>query len=62
MSFVSKNLHPSCVVYEGLCSRGKKYMGETDRGIHLRTDEHEKLKKDSEPAKFKPALNDQHKS
>ena len=46
-----KNLHPCCVVYEGLCSCGKKHMGETDRCIHLRMDEHENLKKDSEPGK-----------
>ena len=38
-----KNLHPCCVVYEGLCSCDKKYMGETDRCIHLRTNKHENL-------------------
>jgi hypothetical protein len=46
-----KNHHPCCIIYEGLCSCGKKYMGETDRCAHLRTDEHENLKKVSEPAK-----------
>ena len=46
-----KNHHPCCVIYEGLCSCGKKYMGETDRCAHLRTDEHENVKKVSEPAK-----------
>ena len=32
-------------------------MGETDRCIHLRTDEHENLKKDSEPGKHIKANN-----
>ena len=46
-----KNIHPCCVIYEGLCSCGKRYMGETDRCIHLRIEEHENIRKNSEPAK-----------
>ena len=38
------------VIY-GTCSCGAKYIGETDRCIHLRTNEHENEKKASEPAK-----------
>ena len=45
-----KNTHPCCVIYEGTCSCGDKYIGETDRCIHLRTAEHEDIKKSSEPA------------
>ena len=46
-----KNLHPCCVIYEGTCSCGEKYIGETERCIHARTSEHEDTKKKSEPAK-----------
>ena len=46
-----KNLHPHCLIYEGTCTCGAKYVGETDRCFHLRTGEHEDIKKASEPAK-----------
>ena len=46
-----RNLHAQCVIYEGTCTCGQKYIGETDRCIHLRTAEHEDIKKNSEPAK-----------
>ena len=46
-----RNLHPNCVVYEGKCSCGEIYIGETAKCIHLRTTEHEDTKKCSEPAK-----------
>ena len=46
-----KNLHPCCVIYEGTCTCGEKYIGETERCIHARTSEHEDIKKKSEPAK-----------
>jgi len=46
-----KNIHPCCVIYEGLCSCDARYMGETDRCVHLRWEEHENVKKSSEPAK-----------
>ena len=46
-----KNLHPNCVIYEGTCSCGKKYIGETGKCVHLRTSEHEDIKKSSEPSK-----------
>ena len=46
-----RNLHPHCIIYEGTCSCGVKYIGETDRCMHLRTGEHEDIKKASEPAK-----------
>ena len=46
-----RNTHPCCVIYEGTCSCGEKYVGETERCIHLRTSEHEDRKKSSEPAR-----------
>ena len=46
-----RNLHPNCVVYEGTCSCGNKYIGETAKCIHLRIAEHEDVKKVSEPSK-----------
>ena len=46
-----KNLHPCCVIYQGTCTCGEKYTGETERCIHARVSEHEDIKKKSEPAK-----------
>ena len=46
-----KNLHPNCVIYEGTCSCGAKYIGETAKCMHLRIAEHENIKKGSEPSK-----------
>ena len=46
-----RNLHPNCVIYEGICSCGERYIGETAKCIHLRTTEHENIKKISEPSK-----------
>ena len=44
-------LHPQCVIYEGTCNCGTKYIEETDKCYHLRTNEHEDIKKSSEPSK-----------
>ena len=46
-----KNLHPNCVIYEGTCSCGQKYVDETNKCFHLRKKEHEDIKKKSECAK-----------
>ena len=43
--------HLSCVVYEGLCSCGKKYVGETERIADERWSEHNTPSNKSEPAK-----------
>ena len=45
-----KNTHPCCVIYEGTCSCGEKYTGETERCFHVRTSEHEDVRKSSEPS------------
>ena len=47
----SKNPHPSCVIYEGVCVSEQTYIGETKRNVELRWEEHENICKDSEPAK-----------
>ena len=47
----SKNPHPSCVIYEGVCVCEQTYIGETRRNVELRWEEHENISKDSEPAK-----------
>ena len=46
-----RNPHPSCVIYEGVCSCGDIYIGETKRNTTTRWDEHEDTTKDSEPAR-----------
>ena len=47
----SRNPHPSCVIYEGICSCQESYIGETVRNVEIRWQEHEDTQKDSEPAK-----------
>ena len=46
-----RNPYPSCVIYEGVCSCNKNYIGETDRNAKTRWAEHNNITKDSEPAK-----------
>ena len=46
-----KNLHPHYIIYRGTCSSGETYIGETERCSHLRFEEHEDIKKTSEPSK-----------
>ena len=45
-----KASHVSSVVYEGKCNCGENYIGETDRKITVRWDEHSNIGKNSEPA------------
>ena len=45
-----KNIHKSCVIYEGSCSCGVKYIGETKRNATIRWSEHTNPRKDSEVA------------
>ena len=44
-------MHIYFYIYEGTCSCSKKYVVETGKCVHLRTDEHEDVKKGSGPAK-----------
>ena len=46
-----KNPHPSCKIYEGICTCSKTYIGETKRNVETRWNEHNNPNKNSEPAK-----------
>ena len=46
-----KSKYPSCVIYEGVCSCGEVYIGETDRNCDVRWDEHDTPSEKSDPAK-----------
>ena len=43
--------HLSCVIYQGICSCGNNYIGETIRNTVTRIDEHEQPNGKSEPSK-----------
>ena len=49
--FKDKNFHLSHVVYQGTCSYGETYIGETSRNLKTRTTEHENTRHNSEPTK-----------
>ena len=46
-----ENMHPVCKVYEGICSCNVNYIGETKRNVEIRWQEHNDIRRDSEPAK-----------
>ena len=46
-----KVTHKSCVIYEGICTCGDRYTGETNRIAEIRFDEHNNPNKNSHPAK-----------
>ena len=41
----SRNPHPSCVIYEGVCSCQESYISETVRNVEIRWQEHEDTQK-----------------
>ena len=45
----SSNLHPSCVIYEGVCSCQESYIRETVRNVEIRWQELENAQENSEP-------------
>jgi len=47
----NKVTHKSVVIYEGTCSYGGKYIGETKRNAQVRWTEHDKMQGKSEPAR-----------
>ena len=49
-SLKSKNPHPACKIYEGTCSCGSTYIGETKRNVETRWSEHNDPRGKSEPA------------
>ena len=50
-SLKSKNPYPSYKIYEGTCSCGSSYIGETKRNTEVRWNEHNDHRGKSEPAK-----------
>lgn len=46
-----KSKWPACVIYQGECSCGETYIGETDRNVNERWSEHNTPSGKSEPAK-----------
>lgn len=46
-----KITHPSHVIYQGKCTCGQTYIGETARNLEVRVNEHSDVNKQSEPAK-----------
>ena len=48
----SKNPHPSCVIYEGVCVCEQTYIGEMRHNVELRWEEHENTSKDSKSARL----------
>ena len=50
-SLKSRNPHPSCKLYEGTCTCGGSYIGETKRNVEVRWQEHNDPRGNSEPAK-----------
>ena len=50
-SLKSKNPHPACKIYQGVCNEcGLSYIGETKRNVEVRWGEHDDPKGKSEPA------------
>ena len=47
----SKNPHPACVIYEGICTCKENYIGETKRNVEIRWEEHSDINKISEPSR-----------
>ena len=45
----SKNPHPGCVIYEGICTCKENYTGETKRNVEIRREEFSNISKTSEP-------------
>ena len=50
-SLKDKNPYPSCQIYQGTCNCGETYIGKTVRNVKTRWDEHQDVRKTSEPAK-----------
>ena len=48
----SSNPHPSCVIYEGVCSCQDSCIGETVRKFEIRWQELEDAQEDSEPTRY----------
>ena len=51
-SLKDKNPYPACQVYKGTCVCDETYIGETILNVDIRWNEHEDIRKESEPAKY----------
>ena len=51
-SLKDKNPYPACQVYKGTCVCDETYIGETILNVNIRWNEHEDIRKESEPAKY----------
>ena len=47
----SKNPHPACARYEGVCACNENYIDETKGNVKIRWEEHSDINKISEPSK-----------
>ena len=47
----SKNPHPACAIYEGVCTWKENYTDETKRNVEIRWEEHSDINKISEPSR-----------
>ena len=45
----SKNLHPACLIYDGVCICKENYVGETKRNVENQWEEHSVINKIYEP-------------
>ena len=41
----SQNPHPSCVMYQGICTCKENYIGETKRNVEIRWEKHSEVNK-----------------
>ena len=48
----SKNSHPDCVLYKGICTAKEHYIGATKRNVEIRWGDHSDINKISEPSKY----------
>ena len=47
----SKNPHPACAIYEGVCTCKENYIDESKRNVEIRCEEHSDINKISEPSR-----------
>ena len=47
----SKNPQPTCAIYGGVCTCKENYIGETNRNVEIRWEEHSDINKISEPSR-----------
>ena len=50
-SLKNKNPYPACQIYKGTCVCDETYIGETIWNVDIRWNEHDDIRKESEPAK-----------